>query len=63
MINNIRMRVRKRKLELNKAKVDNYTRHVNTSLITEYSENADNYSKRKQYLTFFWVYFFIFVLL
>lgn len=42
MSNNIRIRARKRKLELDIVNIDIESKQFNTSFITEHNESADN---------------------
>ena len=47
MMNNIRIRAREKKLELDYANIDIDPKYVDTSYITSYQDTADNYSKGK----------------
>ena len=50
MINNIRNRARKKKLELNYANIEIGPKYFDTTSITPYQDTADNYSKGKYIL-------------
>ena len=47
MINNVRIRTRKKRLELDYANIDIYSKHFDTTYITSYQDTADNCSKSK----------------
>ena len=47
MINNVRIYARKRKLELDNAKIEINHKYFDTSFITEYKDTVDDYTKDK----------------
>ena len=47
MINNVRIRTRKKKLELDYANIDIDPNHFDTTYITSYQDTVDNYIKGK----------------
>ena len=47
MINNVRIRARKNRLELDYANIDIDPKYFDTTYITSYQDTADNYSKGK----------------
>ena len=47
MINNVRIRARRWKLELQSADIEIYPKHFNTSFIMTYKETSNNYTEGK----------------
>ena len=47
MINNVRIRARRRKLELDSKSIRNDPKHVDSSFIKSYVSSADNYTEGK----------------
>ena len=45
MINNVRIRARKKKLELDSANIEIDPKHFDSTLITSYIETTDNYTQ------------------
>ena len=47
MINNVRIRARNKRLELENADIKIYPKHFDTSFITSYRDTSDNYTEGK----------------
>ena len=56
MINNVRIRVRKKKLELDSANIEIDPKHFDPKFITSYKDTAFNYTKGKYLLYFYFLF-------
>ena len=57
MINNVRIRSRKRKLELENADIETYPKYFGSSFITTYRDTSDNYTEGKIRTSYCLIYF------